>query len=177
MAKYSSTQVPSQNQSNFDAHSCANDWPGDAGIGVDKLHDEQLMRRFIRHPSDIPIHFAVKDSATFDAKPLRDVSRGGLSFDSDIPLEVGSIIYIEIPVKQPAYTAQGRVAWCRKHLKGFAVGVEFENASTSFSVRMVEQVCYIEHYRKTVAECEGRELNSEEAAAEWVEKFAAKFPH
>jgi hypothetical protein len=38
---------------------------------------------------------------------------------------------------------------------------------------MVEQVCHIEHYRKEVMVCEGRQLTSEDAAKEWVAKYAS----
>jgi hypothetical protein len=41
---------------------------------------------------------------------------------------------------------------------------------------MVEQVCHIETYRRTVAGTEGRELSAEQAALEWIAKFAASFP-
>jgi hypothetical protein len=41
---------------------------------------------------------------------------------------------------------------------------------------MVEQLCHIEHYRKEVRDTEGRILDGEAAAREWISKFAAKFP-
>lgn len=42
---------------------------------------------------------------------------------------------------------------------------------------MVEQVCYIEHYRAEIKLTEGRELGTEEAAKEWISLFASQFPH
>ncbi|MCZ7563309.1 MAG: hypothetical protein M5U08_05410 [Burkholderiales bacterium] len=41
---------------------------------------------------------------------------------------------------------------------------------------MVEQVCHIEEYRRAVARDEGRTLSTEEAAAEWIAEYAARFP-
>ncbi len=41
---------------------------------------------------------------------------------------------------------------------------------------MIEQVCYIEQYRKEVLKKEGRKLSGEEAAMEWVEKYAKDSP-
>ena len=41
---------------------------------------------------------------------------------------------------------------------------------------MVEQVCYIESYKKVVYETEGRQLTTEEAAMEWIRKYASQFP-
>jgi hypothetical protein len=43
-------------------------------------------------------------------------------------------------------------------------------------MRMCEQVCHIENYRNEVKAAEGRELTPEQAAVEWVSKFAARFP-
>jgi hypothetical protein len=41
---------------------------------------------------------------------------------------------------------------------------------------MIEQICHIEHYRKEVKLVEGRELSSEEAADEWITRYAGDFP-
>lgn len=41
---------------------------------------------------------------------------------------------------------------------------------------MVEQLCHIEHYRRTVRESQGRALGSQEAAIEWIERYAEAFP-
>jgi hypothetical protein len=41
---------------------------------------------------------------------------------------------------------------------------------------MVEQVCHIESYKQQILKSEGRKLSPEEAAVEWVSKFAANFP-
>jgi hypothetical protein len=42
---------------------------------------------------------------------------------------------------------------------------------------MVEQICFIEHYKNEVLETEGRALTSEQAAAEWIEKYGAAGSH
>ena len=76
---------------------------------------------------------------------------------------------------QPAFITQARVAWCKARADGFELGVEFLDAEDAFRARMVEQICYIENYRKTVYETEGRALTSEEAALEWIGKHAAQF--
>ncbi|VUD68239.1 hypothetical protein TDB9533_04057 [Thalassocella blandensis] len=134
------------------------------------------MRRYIRHPSDIPIAFSMGQISEHSSEKLKDVSRGGLCFSSDSPLQIGSPIHIEIPVQEKPFEADGTVAWCRSEGGSYAVGVEFSDTSTRFSVRMIEQICHIEHYKTQVAQEEGRFLSSEEAAKEWVEKFAADFP-
>lgn len=68
------------------------------------------------------------------------------------------------------------VAWCKKEGNGFEVGVKFEDKDTEFAMRLIEQACYIEEYRKDVLSQEGRQLTEDEAAKEWIDKFASAFP-
>ncbi|MFL0809791.1 MAG: PilZ domain-containing protein [Agarilytica sp.] len=136
---------------------------------------EDAMRRFIRHPSDIPIAYSL-DEAPKHSDRLRDVGRGGLCFVSEAPVKEGSSIHIRIGLDRKPFEADGTVAWCRRERDAYAVGVEFNDQSTQFSVRMIEQICHIEHYRFEMFEAEGRDLTSDEAAKEWVEKYAADFP-
>lgn len=136
----------------------------------------EAVRRFIRHPSDIPISFKV-EKQSHSGQPLRDVSCGGLCFNSDCALQRGESVHIEIPLGDiPGFEADAVVTWCQLEGDHFAVGVQFENDSTAFSVRMVEQICHIEDYRTKVRLAEGRDLSSEEAAREWIDKYAEDFP-
>lgn len=135
----------------------------------------EAVRRFIRHPADFPISYSL-GAQSQKQRTMRDVSCGGLCFTSDTPIERGETVHISIPVEPPGFEAEGIVAWCKPEEDHFAIGVEFDGDSTSFSLRMVEQVCHIEHYRAEVLRCEGRELNREQAAEEWVEKYASSFP-
>lgn len=147
-------------------------------------NDESVMRRFIRHPSDMPIDFQINEHEPPVAHKIRDVSLGGLCFTADRPMQRGSHIRIHIPIASSAgegaahrpFEADGVVAWCRREGSGYAVGVQFADQSTQFGVRMVEQICHIEHYRYDVYQEQGRMLTSEEAAREWVERYAAEFP-
>jgi hypothetical protein len=167
--------------------------------------DVQRMRRYIRHPSGVPLKFAVADGVgqknavdEGEALGVRDVSEGGLCFSSDHPVQIGSHITIQIPIGSPPFEAKGVVAWCHEENEviergedsGFpridngydgggnryAVGVQFEDYVTRFSVRMVEQVCHIEHYREDMRKLEGRDLSIEEAAQEWIDRYAGNFP-
>lgn len=136
------------------------------------------MRNFIRHPSDIPIEIALEEVVANQTEYLRNISRGGLSFRSRVPLRAGDTIKIKIPLVKPLFEALGRVAWCLK-CKGdehYEVGVAFLAEEDAFRARMVEQVCHIEHYKNRVLEKEGRVLNSEEAASEWIRHYATGFP-
>ena len=83
---------------------------------------------------------------------------------------------IRIPFVQPPFDVEARVAWCRPREDGFLLGVEFLNRDDAFTTRMVEQVCHIENYKKAAYRAEGRRLSAEEAAREWISKYAAQFP-
>jgi hypothetical protein len=54
--------------------------------------------------------------------------------------------------------------------------VTFLDAEVAFLARMVEQVCHIEDYRQSVSRIEGRQLSAEEAATEWIDRYARDFP-
>lgn len=145
--------------------------------GVEKNLVKTLpMRHFIRHPSDIPIECCITHLGLRRRHCLKDIGPGGLCFQTHDALQRGCDIQITIPVREPPFEATGTIVWCRQKNHHYEVGVQFPDESTEFSVRMVEQICQIHHYQKEVLEKEGRLLTAEEAAAEWVAKYARDFP-
>jgi len=107
---------------------------------------------------------------------LKDLSAGGISFLCDHKITPGTVIRISIGCIQPPFESDGRVVWCGGQGALFQVGVEFIGGDEVSNARMIEQVCHIEHYRKEVMACEGRQLTSEEAAKEWMAKYASNVP-
>jgi hypothetical protein len=134
------------------------------------------MRIFYRHPSEIPIDFHLEQLVDTGTDYLKNVSHGGLAFRSTHVIPTGSLIRVRIPLLKPVFEAVGRVTWCRPCDQSYEVGVEFVEAVDAFRIRMVEQVCQIEHYRQAVMTEQGRKLSSEQAAVEWIAKFAGNFP-
>ena len=134
------------------------------------------MRNYIRHPSDIPIEFCREPISAVETRNLRDVSRGGLSFVSNTPIELGTLIRVRIGYVEPAFEAPCSVSWCRSHEDDYLIGVKFLDAQDGYRARLVEQICHIEHYKKQVFEREGRVLSGEQAAREWIIKYAQDFP-
>lgn len=134
-------------------------------------------RQYIRHPTDIPIEFCLVDiPSQCDTNYINNVSRGGLSFRTNQFIEPKSWVSLNIPVYQESVDVRAQVCWCSKRDDGgYDVGVNFADKSSAFSARMVEQVCHIEQYRHDVMLNEGRELSGDEAAAEWIQKFANEF--
>lgn len=144
------------------------------------MPDNTTIRKFIRHPADVPIQVTLdwvedEDDETVD-QTITNVSLGGLAFVSSRPLEVLQRVRVSIPILNQENHLVGNVVWCEKSGSGYEIGIEFENSRDVFRLRMIEQICHIEHYRQEVAEREGRELSAQEAAKEWISKYAGDFP-
>jgi hypothetical protein len=134
------------------------------------------MRQFIRHPVDVPVEIGTNESGPLSSLHTHDISLGGVALLSSFAVSAGADVTIRIACVQPAFEAHARVAWCQPHEEGYELGVTFLDAQDAFLARMVEQVCHIEDYRKSVRRLEARELSPEEAAHEWISKHAAQFP-
>ena len=150
----------------------------DSGYRMLHVHSwhVHVMRRFIRHPANIPIEINSHQRAVSDSPLVSNVGLGGLSFLSDQTFVPGDLVDLRIPFVDPPFEAAGRIAWCRQSGIHFELGVEFLEQDDAFLARMVEQVCQIENYQREVYRAEGRVLTSEEAALEWISKFAWRFP-
>jgi hypothetical protein len=141
-------------------------------------------RQYIRHPSNIPIVWErtgtvsqLSDAANSLKEPLRNISLGGLCFQSDRFLEQGTAIMVKIDLVRLVFQGQARVVWCRRNDElHYDVGVQFLDTDTGSRARIVEQICHIEQYKHDVLEGEGRTLSGEEAAMEWIHKHADDFP-
>jgi len=129
------------------------------------------MRSFIRHSASMPIKIESNQKRS-QVQSLENVSAGGLCFQSDYYLPQGVSIEINIPHLDKPFKEYCTVNWCRKSDEHYDVGVSFDRYQTVSRIRMIEQLCYIEDYRKNVFNIEKRELTPEEASQEWFEKFA-----
>lgn len=143
-----------------------------SGINMSEVDE----RQFIRHPSNIPIEYCFMDSPLCIMDSINDVSVGGLSFQADQYIEPESWLHLHIPINDEHFEIDAQVRWCHRRNGHYDVGVFFSDKEKAFSARMVEQVCHIEQYKKEVFETEGRILSGDEAAAEWITKYATDFP-
>jgi hypothetical protein len=134
------------------------------------------MRRFIRHPSDIPIQIRWNARRGTQSEPLTNISAGGLSFHTADFIAAGTAIDVSVPIGDRHFNAGGTVVWCRPEDDGYTVGIEFTGSGDSFKMRMVEQICHIEHYKREIKRLQGRDLSGEEAANEWIARYADGFP-
>lgn len=136
-----------------------------------------LKPGYIQHPCSIPAQISLCE-APYTESHQKDASiHTGISLVTDTFFATGTELEVEISIHQPGFKATGKVAWCLPIEDGlFRTGICFNDADTAYKVRMVEQLCYIEQYRRTVEREEGRKLNQEDAAREWITYFAKDFP-
>ena len=135
----------------------------------------QKPRNFMRHPSDIPIEVTLEDDNQ-TRQQLNNFSDGGLAFFSQAEFTPGQAVRVRIGLVSPSFEVLGVIKWCRSKGHQFEIGFEFLNREDEFKARMVEQICHIEHYKKEILQNEGRQLSGEQAAFEWIDKYAGKFP-
>lgn len=133
------------------------------------------MRSFIRHDNELPIHVCLEADASGTDR-LRNVSQGGLSFCHPTVLPVGGQVRVTMAANGSLFEAPCRVVWCRPEGEAWQVGVAFLEQDDLFRARMFEQVGQIEQYRQQECLNKGRNLSCQEAAIEWIGKFAAMFP-
>jgi len=131
-------------------------------------------RRYVRHPAEVPIQVFPQQVHPLDEIPLLDVGEGGLAFRTNVHFRPGSHLIVRIDQVVPVFEAVGVVRWSREHDGEFEVGIQFLDEETRFRARMVEQVCQIQSYRRQCLE-EGRQLDFEQAASEWIDRFGAGF--
>ena len=134
------------------------------------------MRRFITHPDDIPIICQPCIREQQGLPKLCDFSAEGLSFHTGLPLAPGSIVAIRIDQVEPPFEGRVQVCWCRAVGEDYEIGASLLDDDQEFGLRMTEQLCHIEHYKRTVSDRQARSLSSEEAALEWIDRYADQFP-
>jgi hypothetical protein len=133
------------------------------------------LRVYVRHPSEFPVELTRDGNATARER-LHDVSAGGLCCRSNEAFTQGELVRVHIPVGSSGFSAEGRVAWCDgDDDEGYRVGIAFTSEVDALRTRMIEQVCHIERYHQKLI-AEGREATREQAAVEWISKYAERFP-
>ncbi|ODS24147.1 hypothetical protein AB835_05310 [Candidatus Endobugula sertula] len=136
-------------------------------------------RQYIRHPSEIPLEYRITETPPYCSMDyINNASGGGLRFHSNSYIAPDKWVHLYIPCNDNYFETDAQVRWCEiiESEKNYDVGVSFCNSNKAFSARMVEQICYIEEYRQKIKKKEGRELSSDQAAAEWIDKYAGDFP-
>ncbi|TPE50870.1 PilZ domain-containing protein [Maribrevibacterium harenarium] len=130
---------------------------------------------FVAHPKDLPLELTLIEKQVF---PTPQAPREGfvgitcLAAEAYLP---GDCVRVALAEIDPNFCVTGRIVWCDKEQEEYRIAIEFPIQDECYCVRMIEQLSQIEHYRRQ-AKHQGRRLNYNEAAAEWIQKFAASFP-
>lgn len=139
--------------------------------------------QFIQHPETIPLTYYMSDTPLeYQHNKSTTHCQSGLRFYSHDYINPHQWLHLSIPLNNGHFETDVLVCWCKpakkisKLTKGYNVGVIFTNKNTAFSARMAEQICYIEAYKKSIEENEGRTLSHDQAATEWIAKHADQFP-
>jgi len=105
-------------------------------------------RQHTRYSTSLPVAFNARRSGSERSAYLNNISISGMSFNSMIPLETGTVIMLHFPVSKPVFSTPGLVVWCRKMAFQYGIGVGFIDVDEEFRLRMVEVVRSIDKYRK-----------------------------
>jgi len=132
-------------------------------------------RQFVRHPSSIPIEVRLL-SGGCESTEVSDISLGGLSFVFHWSIACGVEVAVRVPGLAEHIDLSGRVVRFEQDGENWLIGIVFEGRDAVFRMRMVQQICHIEDYRRRVMEIDGREISGEAVAEEWVALYAANFP-
>lgn len=135
-------------------------------------------RKYLRHPFSIPIKLEAPDSHESVVSESADISQGGISFLWNASLSRGSKLSITIPVKDKRFQVYGRVAYCRPdrvHPKLYRTGVRFTDVDSAFKAKLAEETLEILSYQRRLSREEGYEVPVEDAARNWISKYAASF--
>ena len=138
--------------------------------------DNTAIRRHIRQVTGIPIEVTLDyQQGQVEEDEITNVSLGGLCFIANDKLDIDESIHVRFPILKQETRLSGRVVWCNKSNRGYEVGLEFDDPSELERLKTIEQIHHIEKFREEVRRRDGRELSSEQAAKEWVNKYAGEF--
>jgi hypothetical protein len=131
------------------------------------MHYKPLIPRISnRHTTNAQIYITVSGLSKSGFAQLNNVSFEGLSFQSPFEYNNTQVITINIPVVKPDFEVIAEIAWRRRNASGFLAGVKFLQVEKGYRMKMLEQLTFIESYRKKVLFDEDRKLSCEQAYSE-----------
>ncbi|MES0371728.1 MAG: PilZ domain-containing protein [Mariprofundaceae bacterium] len=130
----------------------------------------------IHHPEQVPVEIQALGYSEAYPGPVTGGCQGELAVHCVSRFRVGAVVELHVPELDAGTRLHGHVIWFHKAGHGYLVGISFYGEDEAFRMRMIEQLCHIEAYRKDVEIEQGRMLTREEAAAEWIARFSEDFP-
>lgn len=134
-------------------------------------------RKYYRHPISAPLKLRAASRPAIRTE-TSEISLGGLSFIWQDRLERGDLVDLSIPIKDKLFEIKGRVTYCIEDYPTgkFRMGILFMDSPSAFRAKLAEEALEILRYRKEQFVETGAEISEEEAARQWIQKFAKDFP-
>ena len=60
-------------------------------------------RQHTRYPAALPVAFTLAEVVSSESAYLNNISTGGVSFNSMVALELGTVIMLHFPVSKPVF--------------------------------------------------------------------------
>ncbi len=128
---------------------------------------------YMRHPEEIPVSL---QQAEQDLTHQDGDQSIGVICHCATGYASGEQVRLMIPAIAPNINPLGTIDWCQPHHSGYELGIRFETGDNAMRARMLEQLCHIYRYRQRILQRQQRYLSLDQAAAEWIERYAALFP-
>jgi hypothetical protein len=141
-----------------------------------QLRMDKNRRMSLRHPGGLTVRFQLPSEGQECFGELKDLGLGGLGLYCCEPLVPGLALEVSIVKLGGSISYPATVLWCQGRAPLFEAGVRFARSVDPFRARMLEQICYIEAYRRRIYKLTGRAPSADGAALEWIRKFASRFP-
>lgn len=136
-------------------------------------------RKYLRHSMDAPLSCAVRSEGVETTAGLVDISDGGASISSKAKYRKGQSIELRFPVFKDCSVVPGTIAWDRTDKdspENHRYGIKFKDDTDKAMLRMVEMICHIMTFRAMQEHLTGKSIPADDAAREWLSKYADTFP-
>lgn len=133
-------------------------------------------RSYARYQPEVPIEIELEmgENILVTKDCLNDISVYGLSFRFNFSIPKGKLLKIHIPLEKARFSIKAEVVWCAPRGGIYDLGVKFIEPADAFKAKIYSQICRIEEYKQKALH-EGRNLTFNEAAREWIRRYAAEF--
>jgi hypothetical protein len=137
-------------------------------------HFEPVIRSgFIQHPKEIPVQL-VSTAPSAEVKAPIEGKEAGICFWTEQKPNLRDEVVLGIDLENNHFIGRGSVVRVQAEPNGCWVCVKI-SPDDAFTMRMAEQLCQIEHYRLDNKHYFDRNMTPDEAASEWIAKYAAIF--
>jgi len=128
---------------------------------------------YMRHPHGVPLSL---QQVCNPVVPDCDDPGVGVICHCATGYGIGEQVRLMIPQLDNGNGPLGRVDWCQPVGSGYELGIRFRDRENAMRARMLEQLSHIYRYRQQQLQQQGRFISLDQAAHEWIARYAALFP-